>query len=983
MEPDTARFDPAAAYQLPVAAVVAGLESDPERGLTGAAAQQRLERYGRNELPEEPAAPAWRRFLAQFTDVLVVLLLIATAVSAALWVYERDTPLPYEALVIFAIVLLNGILGYVQEARAERAVAALRAMAAAEATALRDGERRRVPAADLVPGDVILLEEGDTVPADGRLLHTTALQTAEATLTGESLPVSKGTEPVPAAADLGDRTDMVYSGTAATYGRGRAMVTATGQGTEMGRIAGLLRQTTSEPTPLQRELDRTGRVLGVVVLLIAAVVVAAILVVEGAHSFNQVVDALILGVALAVAAVPEGLPAVVTAVLSVGVQRMAARNTIVRRLPAVETLGSATTIASDKTGTLTRNEMTVRTLVTASGRADVTGTGYAPQGELLSGGEPLPDGPLRQEVRRTLRAADRANNATLQEQDGRWRVQGDPTEGALLVAARKAGLEPDALDARFGRVGEVPFSSERKLMSTVHLDNLGVPDGAGQTRTVLFSKGAPDVLLTRCTHELVGEESRPLTDDRRRAVRAANEALAGEALRTLGIAFRTLPEVPAAGAGDGDGAGVDGEVEHDLVFLGLVGMIDPPRAEVGDAVQRARGAGIRPIMITGDHPLTALAIARELGIAGAAGEPDGGAITGADLERLSDEALAERVQETSVYARVNPEHKLRIVRALQADQQVVAMTGDGVNDAPALKTADIGIAMGVTGTDVSKEAADMVLADDNFATIVAAIEEGRSIFDNIQKFLRYLLSSNVGEVLTMFLGVIGGGLIGLSDAGGGVFGVLPLLATQILWVNLVTDGPPALALGLDPPDRDVMRRQPRPRGSPVITPTMWSGIVFVGLVMAVGCLYVLDASLTGGLVATANPEGGLPYARTMLFTTLVLFQLFNVFNARSDEQSAFPTMLRNRWLWWSLALSLALQTLVIYVPFLQNAFQTVPLSSDDWTRCILVASSVLWLREISKLLRRILARDAAARAELGRPGAGPEAEPPADSAPGG
>jgi Ca2+-transporting ATPase len=891
-----------------------------------------------------------------------------------LWFYERDSPLPYEALVIFSIVLLNGILGYVQEARAERAVAALRAMAAAEATALRDGERRRIPAAGLVPGDVILLEEGDTAPADGRLLHTTALQMAEAPLTGESLPVGKGIEPVPAAADLGDRTDMVYSGTAATYGRGRAMVTTTGQSTEMGRIAGLLRQTTSEATPLQRELDRTGRVLGVVVLLIAAVVVAAILIVEGARSFDQVVDALILGVALAVAAVPEGLPAVVTAVLSVGVQRMVARNAIVRHLPAVETLGSATTIASDKTGTLTRNEMTVRTLVTASGRTDIGGTGYAPEGEVTAAGLPLRDGPLLGEVRRTLRAADRANNATLQEQDGRWRVQGDPTEGALLVAARKAGLEPAELDARFGRVGEVPFSSERKLMSTVHAD------AAEERRTVLFSKGAPDVLLTRCTHELVGDAARPLTDDRRRAIRAANEALAAEALRTLGIAFRTLPA--SGGAAGGDGVAVDDRVEHDLVFLGLVGMIDPPRAEVRDAVLRARGAGIRPIMITGDHPLTALAIARELGIAAAPGEPDGGAILGAELERLSDEALAARVQETSVYARVNPEHKLRIVRALQSDQQVVAMTGDGVNDAPALKAADIGIAMGITGTDVSKEAADVVLADDNFATIVAAVEEGRSIFANIQKFLRYLLSSNIGEVLTMFLGVVGGGLIGLTAAGGQDFGVLPLLATQILWINLVTDGAPALALGLDPPDPGVMRRQPRPRGSPVITPTMWSGIVFVGLVMALGSLYVLDASLPGGLVAPSNPDGGLPYARTMLFTTLMLFQLFNVFNARSDEQSAFTALFSNRWLWWAVALSLALHTLVVYVPFLQNAFQTVSLSSADWLRCILVASSVLWLREVSKLLRRVLtrdaaARDAAARDALNRPADAPPAEPAA------
>ncbi|HEX2514462.1 MAG TPA: cation-translocating P-type ATPase, partial [Chloroflexota bacterium] len=665
----------------------------------------------------------------------------------------------------------------------------------------------------------------------------------------------------------------------------------------------------------------------------------------------QVVDALILGVALAVAAVPEGLPAVVTAVLAIGVQRMARRRAIVRKLPAVETLGSATAIASDKTGTLTRNEMTVRTVVTASGRTDLTGTGYDPQGEVLSDGVPLGPGPLRAEVERTLRAADLANNAALQQREGQWMVQGDPTEGALLVAAHKAGLEPEALASRFGRVGEVPFSSERKLMSTVHQDALR------ERRTLLFSKGAPDVLLTRCTHELAGEEARPLDEARREAIGRANEALAAEALRTLGIAFRTLPPEEQSLA-PGEGAeGVDEGVEHDLVFLGLVGMIDPPRPEVRDAVARARGAGIRPILITGDHPQTALAIARELGIT-----QDERVLLGAELQNLPDEDLAARVRDTSVYARVNPEHKLRIVRALQGEQQVVAMTGDGVNDAPALKTADIGIAMGITGTDVSKEASDMVLADDNFATIVAAVEEGRSIFANIQKFLRYLLSSNIGEVMTMFLGVLLGGAIGLTAADPeGALVVLPLLATQILWINLVTDGPPALALGLDPPDPDVMRQEPRPRGSPVITGTMWSGIVFVGLVMAGGTLFVLDASLPGGLVAPQGQGGDLSYARSMAFTTLVLFQLCNVFNARSDEQSAFRGLFRNAWLWAAVGGSLLLHLLALSVPFLQRAFQVVSLSPADWAFCALVASSVLWLRELSKLFRRALSRDASAR----------------------
>ena len=922
-----------AEYRQAVEEVVAELGCDPQRGLSSEEARARLERYGPNELEAEKPVPAWRRFLAQFRDTLVILLLIATAVSVGLWAYERDSALPYEGLAIFAIVLLNGILGYVQESRAERAVAALRAMSAAEASVVRDGERRSVPASELVPGDVILVEEGDTIPADARLVQSTALQASEASLTGESLPVQKDVRPIEEEVGLGDRSNMLFSGTAATYGRGRAVVTATGMQTELGRIAGMLRRAEDEATPLQKELDRTGKLLGAIVLVIAAVIVATILLVEGVREPAAIFDVLILGVALAVAAVPEGLPAIVTAVLAIGVQRMARRNAIVRRLPAVETLGSATVIASDKTGTLTKNEMTVRTVVTASGRADLGGTGYAPEGELQRDGRPVNDEPLRAEVERALRAADLANNATLSHNDGRWSVQGDPTEGALIVAARKVGLAQEALDSRFERVGEVPFSSERKLMSTVHRD------AEKPERLAAFAKGAPDVLLPRCSHEILGDEARPLTDERREEIRVANERLAGEALRTLGVAFRSLPPDEL----DGE---VDDHIERDFVFLGLVGMIDPPRAEVRDAVDLAKGAGIRPMMITGDHPKTAAAIAQELDISA-----EGRAITGSELERLPDEELEQEVRESSVYARVNPEHKLRIVRALQKNGQVVAMTGDGVNDAPALKTADIGVAMGITGTDVSKEAADMVLTDDNFASIVAAVEEGRSIFSNIQKFLRYLLSSNIGEVFTMFFGVVLAGVIGLEAGGAAV--ALPLLATQILWINLVTDGPPALALGLDPADPAVMDRPPRPQGSGVITRRMWAGIAFVGLVMAAGTLFVLDYALPGGLL---EGSGELPYARTMAFTTLMLFQLFNVPNARSDERSAFHDLFRNPWLWAAIALSLLLQFLVVYAPPLQPAFGTVALSPGDWLLCAVVASSVLWLREISKLVVRAVSR---------------------------
>jgi P-type Ca2+ transporter type 2C len=917
-----------AEYQRTVEEIVAGLGSDAWRGLSSEEARARLKRYGPNELEAEKPVPAWRRFLAQFRDTLVILLMIATAVSVGLWVYERDSALPYEGLAIFAIVLLNGILGYVQESRAERAVAALRAMSAAEAGLVRDGERRSVPASELVPGDVILVEEGDTIPADARLIQSTALHASEASLTGESLPVHKDVRPIEEEVGLGDRSNMVFSGTAATYGRGRAVVTATGMQSELGKVAGLLRRTEDEATPLQKELDRTGKLLGAIVIVIAAVIVATILLVEGVTGPAAIFDVLILGVALAVAAVPEGLPAIVTAVLAIGVQRMARRNAIVRKLPAVETLGSATVIASDKTGTLTKNEMTVRTVITASGRSDLSGTGYTPEGDLRHDGRPVRYETLRAEVERALRAADLANNATVNLSGGRWSVQGDPTEGALIVAARKVGLSPKALDSRFERVGEVPFSSERKLMSTVH------SDAEKPERLAAFAKGAPDVLLPRCSHEIVGDEARLLNDERREEIRASNETLAGEALRTLGVAFRSLPPEELVGE-------VDDRIERDLVFLGLVGMIDPPREEVREAVDLARGAGIRPIMITGDHPKTAAAIAAELDISA-----EGRAITGAELERLSDEELESEVRESSVYARVNPEHKLRIVRALQNNGQVVAMTGDGVNDAPALKTADIGVAMGITGTDVSKEAADMVLTDDNFASIVAAVEEGRSIFANIQKFLRYLLSSNMGEVLTMFLGVVLAGVIGLRAESGIA---LPLLATQILWINLVTDGPPALALGLDPADRSVMDRPPRPQGSGVITRRMWGGIAFVGLIMAAGTLFVLDYALPGGLI---EGSGDLSYARTMAFTTLMLFQLFNVLNARSDEQSAFQGLLTNPWLWGAVLLSLILQLIVVYAPPLQPAFGTVALSFGDWLLCAAVASSVLWLREASKLLVR-------------------------------
>jgi Ca2+-transporting ATPase len=918
-------------HSQPVAELLASLHSDAGAGLSSAEAHARLERYGRNELPTIPPPPAWRRFLNQFSDPLTILILVATVVSFVAWLIESAEPVPFEALTILAIVLLNGVLGFVQEQRAEQAVAALAALTTPEAQVIRDGQSRTIPAAELVPGDLLLLEEGDTIPADGRVVEAIALRVAEATLTGESTPVSKSSAPVAADATLGDQRSMVFSGTTVTTGRGRILVTGTGAATVLGGIADTLQTTPDDPTPLQHELAGVGRALGIGVIVIALMMSGAILLLSDIRTLRDFVDVLLLGVSLAVAAVPEGLTAITTIVLALGMQRMARRNVIVRRLAAVETLGSTTVICTDKTGTLTKNEMTVRSVITASGRVDFSGVGYTPEGALIHDNAPLDEPDLRTEVERALRAADLANNAVLvQDAEGRWQIQGDPTEGALRVAARKAGLSAAQLAERFPRVGEVPFTSERKLMSTAHAD------AKRSNRLVLFAKGAPDVLLANCTHQRVGAAVRPLTDADRRTILANVDILANEALRTLGVAYRSL-----------DPDDLDGELgpehEADLVFLGVLGLIDPPRDEAHTAVAAAQAAGIRPIMITGDHPATAATIATELGIC-----PVGArTVTGAELQHTSDEQLQAMVRDVSVYARVAPEHKLRIVQALRANHAITAMTGDGVNDAPALKAADIGVAMGITGTDVSKGAADMILADDNFASIVAAVEEGRAIFANIQKFLRYLLASNIGEVFTMFSGVILAGLLGLQANTDAAI-VVPLLAVQILWINLLTDAGPALALGIEPADPHVMTQPPRDPRSRVITRRMWVDMIFVGIIMAIGTLAVMDASLPGGLIVGS---GTLAYAQTMAFTTLVFFQLFHVLNARSETRSAFSGLFRNPWLWLAIAVSVLLQILVVYIPLLQQAFRTVPLALNDWVLCCAVASSVLWLMELRKLAR--------------------------------
>ena len=917
---------PAAPWQRGAQEVVAELRSDGQVGLTSAEAAARLGRFGGNVLDEHVAVPTWRKVLAQLADPLVYLLLGAVVVSFAAWVAEGAEGVPFEVIVILAIVGANAVLGYVQEARAEEAVAALNRMAAASATIVRDGAEQRVPAAEVVPGDVLLLAEGDAVSADARILEAASLSVAEASLTGESEPVLKDVASVPAGAALGDRFAMVFAGTAVVRGRGRAVVTATGMHTEIGHVARLLGRTEDEATPLQREVDRVGRMLGLAVIAIAVVVVTAILLTSDIEEASDLVDVLLVGVSLAVAAVPEGLPAVLSVVLALGVQRMAHRHAIVKRLSSVETLGSASVVCSDKTGTLTRNEMTVVRIVTPSGEVTVTGSGYEPVGELLSDGRPLRDPVVLREVQWVLVGGSLSNDAVLRREGDGWTVHGDPTEIAFLVAEAKAELS-ELRQERFERVGEVPFTSERKLMTTVQAD------AEGDELLDVFTKGAPDVLLGRCTHERVAGEDRSLTPERRARISADVDRLADLALRTLAVAHRTLP----AGGPHPD------DIEQGLVYLGMVGIIDPPRTEAAPAVAEAQAAGIRVLMITGDHPRTGARIAAELGIAGA----EAPVLTGPEIGDMDDAALRAATRDVAVYARVSPEHKLRIVDALQADGNIVAMTGDGVNDAPALKSADIGVAMGITGTDVTKEAGDMILADDDFATIVAAVREGRAIFANIRTFLRFLLSSNIGEVLTMFLGVLGAGLLGL-DAASEVVAV-PLLATQILWINLLTDTAPALAVGLDPPPDDVMDGPPRRLTDRVIDAAMWRGIAWVGAVMAIVTLFALDLRLPGGLI---DGEGTLAEARTMAFTTLVLAQLFNVFNARSDQVSAFHGLFTNRILWGAIGLSVVLQVAVVQVGVLNDAFDTAPLGLGDWVVCTALASLVLWADEAKKLLER-------------------------------
>ncbi len=868
----------------------ARLESGPD-GLSSGEAARRLEQFGPNELQAQRRISPWSILFEQFKNVLIVILLLATALSAFLGH-------GVEAIAITVIVLFAVILGFIQEFRAERAIEALREMAAPSATVIRDGRDQRLPARELVPGDLIVLATGDKIPADARLTEAINLQTEEAPLTGESTPVEKHSralqdDTLPPA----DQRNMAFAGTAVTYGRGRAVIAATGMATEFGKIARMLEEVDTAKTPLQKNLDRIGKSLAR-----AAFAVVFVIVVLGLFRGQPFVEMLIFGVALAVAVVPEALPAVVTISLALGVKRMVRRNALIRRLPAVETLGSTSVICSDKTGTLTKDEMTVRRLYLAGYMIDVSGTGYEPNGSFSTNGSgdgtPKPLSTL-------LQAAALASDARVEQKNGSgiWEVKGDPTEGALVVVASKAGLNKSELDAQFSRIAEIPFTAETKRMTTLHQ----TPDGV-----VAYTKGAPEVIVQSCVSQLTEAGVEPLDDACRAEVLECARQMAGEALRVLAVAYKPQATMETA--------------EKDMTLLGLAGMIDPPRQEAKAAVHKCEEAGIKVIMITGDHPLTAKAVAEELGLS-----KGGRIVNGAEIELMDDSQLEREVESIEVCARVSPAHKLRVVTALQKRGQVVAMTGDGVNDAPALKKADIGIAMGITGTDVSKEAAAMTLLDDNFASIVAAVEEGRGIFSNIKKYLMYLLSSNIGEIGLM----AGASLAGLP---------LPLSAVQILYVNLATDGLPALALAVDPPERGLMQRPPRDPHTGIFTRP-------VVLLMLVGGVWSAIVNL-GLFVWALNSGRPIAEAMTMTFVSLVLIQFFKAYNFRSDRHSVLREPFANKWLNLAILWELIMLALVLYVPVLERTFGTVALPVRDWLIIVAAALTVSPVLELTKWAER-------------------------------
>ena len=889
---------------------------DPAVGLSPSEAKARLATYGPNELAEQPRPGFWQLLLGQFNNFLIMILIVSAVVSLLLGEVV-------EAGAIMAIVILNAVLGVIQESKAEEALAALQKMAAPDAQVLRGGHRIIIPSRELVPGDIVFLEAGNYVPADLRLVESVNLKIDEASLTGESVPVEKVADAkLSEDVSLGDRVNSAFMGTTVTYGRGAGIVVGTGMQTQIGLIAEMIQSYEDEPTPLQRRLDQLGHWLGWASLGICGVVFVeaiiqdtnlSLIVSQGvvpylAQARQQIVDLFIVAVSLAIAAVPEGLPAVVTINLALGMREMVQRHALIRRLPAVETLGSATIICSDKTGTLTQNQMMAVRLYVANLRLDVSGVGYQPTGEFTHYGDPAnphDNSEMMDLLTGSLLCSDARLDQTTSEDgsedgNGRYRIVGDPTEGAMVVAAAKAGLWREDQEKRLPRVAEVPFDSDRKRMSTIHrLDGQDRERGNG-AEYIAYVKGAPDVMLPFCDTLLEDGVDVPLTTGRRQHIENTIRDLGREGLRVLSVAYRHLDRLPEKVSAE--------EVERNLTLIGLVAMIDPARPEVAPAVEQARIAGIRTMMITGDYPDTARAIAQEIGLL----RPGGEVISGAELGDLSDEQLAERIENVDVFARVSPQHKVRIVEALKARDHVVAMTGDGVNDAPALKRASIGVAMGITGTDVSKETADMVLTDDNYASIVSAVEQGRIIYSNIRKFVYYLISCNIAEVMVIFLATLAGS-------------PPPLTAIQLLWLNLLTDGAPAIALGLEKGDPDIMEQPPRPVREPIINRLMRAGIV-------VQTIAITAVVLAAYYIGWAWDPADLSLARTMAFVTLSASELVRSYTARSERASLFRLgVFSNKYMQYAVLASISLLLIVVYVPFLRPVFDTVPLGIREWT----------------------------------------------------
>ncbi|MFA4982019.1 MAG: calcium-translocating P-type ATPase, SERCA-type [Candidatus Omnitrophota bacterium] len=888
-------------YNLTVESAAGLLGADIDAGLTASAAKDRLEKSGPNQLREIKGPTAFSILIGQFNNFIIWVLIGAALVSGFLkeWV---------DAIAIIAIVIVNGLLGFIQEFRAEKSLAALRKLSSPTSKVIRGGQHVMIPSLEIVPGDLIELEAGDNVPADSRITYATGNFAAhEASLTGESTPVSKTTlsldeEDIP----LGDRANMVYAGTSVTSGKARAMVTETGMNTELGKIAGMIQSIGGETTPLQKKLDQFGKWI-----VYLCFVLVGLVFVMGLLRGGKILDMFLTSVSLAVAAIPEGLPAVVTIALALGVQRMVKRHALIRKLPSVETLGCATVICSDKTGTLTRNEMTVKEVFTYGNNYKVTGTGYEPKGEFLLDNNPVKPRE-RRDLDKVLICGVLCNGADLVSENGVYKIMGDPTEGAILTAAAKAGMSKEAVEKDFPFVEEIPFDADRKKMTIVRKE---------KERFAAFVKGAPDILLNDCVNIEVSGEVRPLGEKERENILKANDDMAGQALRVLAVAYRYLDKEPDSYEAK--------NIEKALTFAGLIAMIDPPREEVRAAIEECNTAGIKTVMITGDHKRTAVAIASELKFF----NKDSMALTGEELDGLSDEELYAKIEMTPVYARVSPEHKLRIVRAWRKRGDVVAMTGDGVNDAPAVKEADIGVAMGITGTDVTKEVSDMVITDDNFASIVSAVEEGRGIYDNIKKFINYLLSCNAGEILVMFIS----SLIGLP---------VPLLPIHILWVNLVTDSLPALALGVDPVDPDIMKRPPRPTDEAVVTRKRALGMLMQGA-------FIAFCSLLAFVLVLYVEKEGLARARTAAFIVLSCAQLFHSFNCRSETESLFALgILTNKKLIIATIVSFMLQMAAVYIPLFNTIFKTEPLGAFDWVMVIVISSFPLWAMEAVKAVNK-------------------------------